>query len=1565
MSTNTPTPTPAPNLPIAWDDITSDPKWATLKPADRAQIARIYARKVLTPAYGGASHPAVADFLQKNVLDATTAPPTAGAGDSYLPDWAPDIAKQALNDAAPQAQNIAAQGFVGTAVNKMRGAPQVDGPGAIQGIKNAASDIYNGAATINPMTPFGFNPDFWHGAAGATGGVAGALPDVGAAVAGTVGGALALGGGPLGLAAAGALTNEAMAGGETAMRGGSWQDILGSMAPAGLLGLAPGLDAAPVIGKGGSLSDVAVRHLTDNLTPVDVPQYPRPFQPDPRLALPPGRPWVDGQYQYLPPNADAIAASAADSALPSPDLADKLPQTGPAFGPRAAVPGASAFTPAPAPRSPLPPNAASVVANVASEAIGDAPGFGPRAGVPVQSDYTPAPSPRNPLPPNAANYLAGQTDFLPAPEMADKFPQAAGGFNASTTDPIPTTPQDLALTPPTPAPNQAGGSSLGPRQMPGSSEPPGLVPAGTQGEDGHFYSEMSDNSDHGERVPDINGVYPDGGRSGLITAADNERRGNAARKHVLATGEDVYGAMHHDDVGPIHFEHGNEGHGVYGVLQKLALKGQDPQTVFPKLIETISRGEAGEPYHQGGFDRVNITHEGHRVVLQLTDDGMGGGGYFFNGFEETPMNFRSSTPERLATGDSGEFHPPFSGAATPDLRSPNLQFSRPGEGAEANPNVSQDATPSNPPPNNEPGASNPDTPSPGGRSGFIKAPIPEDIGTVARAGGRAALAASNAARRVSELVFKPVHALDEAWRDTSAFQKLADFREALKYGNQGGPLGEAMRKTFISNYGVDPKLLDIAETAAAKARNEVEPVRSQARDLGKKLNSNQQAALDLQVTEKTGAPRSDLAEGIGQESSRLSKLLTDVGALSKGAQGRWDGFYLPRAYEDKVPAISSFVRGADKVIRGEKARGTSQPMSEARFAELSKPWQEAGQTPDGKLVTVDDGAGHQVQVPRKQVGDYTGVWERLGTAPGGKVQAWRDYTLDERMRMGQERHVSASMMRLADKFESKYQTGRMLADISKDRDMAVPAKDVAEGDEPHGYTLLDKQKNRDGTYKWGALADHHVRNDVVNYLKWNQDLGQFKQFIKAGKSWSGQNLWKRFVTIHNPSYYLNNFMQNVPALEMSGGSIFDLPAAAHEIATDGPLYQSLKKLGAVDNGRTARDLALEMKALAISPGSENPLRTVGKFVDAFKALEAKGGNFSQATDDMFRVAMAMKHAREGMAPESIAKAIDGVFYDPSKVTSPAAEVASVAAPFAKGFFYTMDAYPKMAMENPAKALVLLGLAHLAKQLAANAAGYTTDKAKAGLEQLLPGYQKSFAGIPGVIPLPMHDQYGHGLNLDVHNWNPLQPVQGDDKSQLPIPGQLMPGGPLVTGAQYLANYDAFRQKPLREYSPDGIPIHDDSAEFLRNNLLPAALGMKGGKVLDALEGKSDAMGRKYDVPTALANMAGIKIQPFDNAQALGQLNGGYVKQMAELRQQGDQLARMSAANPSDAGTKRAFQANIVQQQALGAEWAKTVSGAANGFPSSPVRGFAAAGPPPVSPQLQQLLSRPGSGAGASF
>lgn len=737
---------------------------------------------------------------------------------------------------------------------------------------------------------------------------------------------------------------------------------------------------------------------------------------------------------------------------------------------------------------------------------------------------------------------------------------------------------------------------------------------------------------------------------------------------------------------------------------------------------------------------------------------------------------------------------------------------------------------------------------------------------------------------------------------------------------------EAWRHAFISNYGVPPSVIEAAMQAQNWAKGRTNFVRRTAADLAQ-LPLEERNRLGVEVTEGVPGSRSQEAEHIANVATQVSREMREVGALTPEQVAKWAGNYLPRVYQKRLlPAVAEAIVSAAKAMKGSKSRGFKQKMSARAFNEAKQAgelWEFRGYVgaygakalaQEAKTAKLRDALDKAIEArDAAKVAKLQERFEAEATKladmwddPALEVNAWRDYTFDERAEMGELQDVALRLKVLADQSERDLRNGRLLSDIAQMGDDEGPFvlgldEDGAllEPADPEAWVLMGLEK-AGAVKKWGPLAGRYVRADVARYLRWRFE---WLPFIQKAKTWLGVNRFKAFKTIWNPSYFINNAGVNVPTLELAGGSMFDVPRAIQEMTAQTPLVQALEAQGIIRSGILQRDLAETLTAqyapLLGEADAEQFEGSLARAARALKAFEGKLGDLSQAEDDAFKVALVIGKVREGMPLGQAARVAQDAFYDATRVTAPAAEVLSVLVPFAKVAWYTLDRYPVLVAQNPAKATALLAYVTAAYSLFSAAAGVGSPEEARGRDKLMPkGLNRGI--IPGAtyLPLPVRDSYGQELILSTRNMNPLNTFEVAENTALPAwPQALMPGGPPMTAAQLLLNRDQFSGREIT--NPDDPPLQRtiDALGYTARALGPSAITDKGANVLLAATGQTDRYGRRMDLPTAGANLLGLKVQPVDLMRQRDREASGYQRRMREARAD-ERAAQRSAARAPD-------------------------------------------------------------------
>lgn len=1428
-----------------WSEIESDPEYQALKasnPVAAGKLVRKFARKVAHQEVKG-SDPRMAAFLGKNL------PPVKGAPRGGVKAAAVEGVREGFDQSA-----------TGMLANAATGRQQHGGEGAWQAVKDATSNIASGANSP-------FSAGALTGLAGAAGSMVGQVPDLaigGGLTAGAARGLAAVGVKSLPAAVAASVgVNAATGAAVTKATGGTNSDAAKNAAVMGLMGLAPFAGRVPA----GRLNPTIGRQRPP--APAPAPQPIPPARPsgtplqraqDTKLVGDAARAILAKEYGNKPGTPQAIGLQAGRSAaaerLGAPPTArqpaipaDTLPPEAllPSL-PRTARPQAEPFLDLPPGLAAAPARWREAGATLGRSAIDDALGA--------------MPSPRPPQIP--ADVLTPEA-LLPTMPRGIQRP-----YEPALDAPPPMAPRQVP-SPPAPRPagpphESMGAEDLAPWMRPGARPyepfldappPPPSRPI----------------------TPTPLLALPEPGA--IQARGEVPRRFDPEAQAARQWGKDLalYEQVGHEpgttagttpprDTFLQDASHEDLARWLAGYRSRLTAAKQNLTR-----LDNVVRADKQKRGGQSGIDET-MMHEAHQDVQELpqriteleaeiTRRALRGEPFT----EPTRRTRLPSTLKRLASDESG-----------------SMRLHGPAEAVAAGQAVRR------------------------------------AIGQGARMGAELAGRAGEPIRRGHEALTHVVgkgldatgvsgtlHMLDYARR----FAKSPDFLA-------GNVVATAARRAFISDYGVPPELLTMAREANRQARREVQPIKGQAIMLNEALSPEAQARLDREITEP-GTPRSQAAEDAASESARLSQLLEEVGALSPEARARWEGHYLPRVYRDKFPVISGLVKTAARTLKGHKARGTEKQMSPAAYEAERDAWEFRGYTgPGADKLARAEAAMEALQAERASAPTekHAALDRKIEAAterqldalatPGLKVRAWRDWTVEERANMGEVRHASLRMLKLAQRFEQDFKNGRLLQDIAKNPEWV---QRIPKGGDPttppEGFVYF---KDIDaaapgGTKKWGAIAGHWVREDVAHYLRANIETPQKLAWVKSA---TGTNLWKRFVTIYNPSYFVNNAMINVPTLELAGGSAFDVPLAARDFIDNTDLVKQLDARGTLNGGQIARDLAMQLEAVhAKTPeaATAGPMELAAALSSAAKRVEGGLGAVAQGTDDVFRLALVkrlMKPEAEGgkgMTLDEAADVAEASFYDPTRVTAPAAQyMEAFGFPFIKVLFYQLDRMPQLVLENPAKAATLAGYFVTLEAVLNAASGVDGDQAE-GRRELMPEHMRPTGNH---LNLPGKDAYGNPRVWDTKNFNPIAFAETTDRTAIPgLPAALAPGGPLGVAGALAVNYDGFRRKQIRDPEEDMGTQFGQVGGYIRDNALPTGIFNKVGKVVDAAQGRADSSGRRYDMATAMMNLLGVKVQPLDLGLAYDKLEARYEAKLKAIDSQIRAVERSMEANPQDA------------------------------------------------------------------
>ena len=519
---------------------------------------------------------------------------------------------------------------------------------------------------------------------------------------------------------------------------------------------------------------------------------------------------------------------------------------------------------------------------------------------------------------------------------------------------------------------------------------------------------------------------------------------------------------------------------------------------------------------------------------------------------------------------------------------------------------------------------------------------------------------------------------------------------------------------------------------------------------------------------------------------------------------------------------------------------------------------------------------------------------------GQKTTLWRDFTRDERERMGEMLDARYTIAKTFMLMAHDLSTGRFLKDISENEEWATrtePDNWVNPKGVFNTYSTAEWVKvpiaNVEGTKvkKWGALAGMYVRAEI-----W-RDLNELDRMQTPNFWQSILTQWKLNKTARNPVVHMNNIMSNMVFMDMAdirwrdlkrgimayrnkdenyrdalehgafGGSFLE-----HEIRRDilDPILQELMQqdkalqTGPMENWLNAREWGAKMSVL-------------GKIVDVASKKIGKADRWAvgvyQLEDEVFRMATYMHRREKGDDEQTAARIARDQFlnYD---IRAPWVNAARRSfLPFISYTYRAVPVIAKSLAERPWKLAKYATIAYMMNML-----GYLMgddaedeEEQRKSMNERVHGY--TWIGTPRMIrsPIPFlnTDAHGNPIFLDVRRWVPAGDVFDMSQSQgaIPVPAWLQFGGPLMIAAELMLNKQAFTGKQI--YNPKTDTGWEQTGEvggFLWRSWMPSAPWIPGSwyweKISRAGSGARDLLGHDYSVPLAVFSSFGVKLVPHD-------------------------------------------------------------------------------------------------------
>jgi hypothetical protein len=670
-----------------------------------------------------------------------------------------------------------------------------------------------------------------------------------------------------------------------------------------------------------------------------------------------------------------------------------------------------------------------------------------------------------------------------------------------------------------------------------------------------------------------------------------------------------------------------------------------------------------------------------------------------------------------------------------------------------------------------------------------------------------------------------------------------------------------------------------------------------------------------------------LAEPIRAAVDHLGQEAVGLGLVSPESFERNRGTYLHRVYKKYeaeqnglVRMVNAIMGNRRKKIIGDQLRGRG-IFHEVHVGQLMKNvpgWVEAergapqngerfirlDEMPDQGALELDENRATEKPIrtvywpadqaipDRYERFRNQGIWEVRG-AKGGKITLWRDFTKEERTRMGEI-------------LDARYTIGKTFMLMAHDLSVGKFLKDIAENEDwatsqpPSGVTLdaaewsaqgqrYVKRGNVEwvkvptteipdsgGKKRWGALAGKYVREEI-----W-RDLNEIDVMSRPNVWRTLLTQWKLNKTARSPVVHMNNVMSNFVLMDMIDVRMQDLADGIRSYLAGDENYEEAFRHGAFG----ADMMTQEVREQVLKPvldeimrentfQQSNQLGTLGAVSrvtellwSKLKALDKKMIDAYRVEDEVFRMATYMRRRALGDDAKAAADMAREQFID-YDIRAPWVNMArNSILPFISYTYRAAPLVAKAVATRPWKLAKYFTIAYVLNAMAYALTGGDEDKERKSLRENEQG--RTWIGTERMTRMPFNDRHKNPVFLDIRRWIPAGDIF--DLSQGDLPAWLNFGGPLMIGAELFLNRQAFTGNEIvNTKTDDWWDRGKKRADHLYKSWVPSAAYVPNSfywdRVANAVKGATDSAGRPYSVSLALASSVGIKLKPQDVEDAM--------------------------------------------------------------------------------------------------
>lgn len=567
-----------------------------------------------------------------------------------------------------------------------------------------------------------------------------------------------------------------------------------------------------------------------------------------------------------------------------------------------------------------------------------------------------------------------------------------------------------------------------------------------------------------------------------------------------------------------------------------------------------------------------------------------------------------------------------------------------------------------------------------------------------------------------------------------------------------------------------------------------------------------------------------MAAGIQRVMDQQTDELVRLGMLSQESADMWRGKYLPRFYRSKL------------------RQALTDPWNAAVTA-MRKPGLMMGIR--GKSLK---GRGLWETVPVDELQNWLDLgWQvrdnEYDPSASTEVQVWRDFTREEREKMGEIRDAGFRFIRGYLATQRDIALGRLFEGIAADREMS------SKNERPGWVQVPDGTVPGTGVKRYGMLAGRWVPQEVLNHLKNHDDGGQeaLRLYRKALAA------WKEGKTVLNPVAHANNIMSNVTMAHFAGVSYWEphkYAAAAMDLVRNRPMAQEARDaglfLGTLSQEELLNQMPKELRAVAAIQESRVEAGA-SKLWDMLSLWMRKPAGRAYEAEDLFFRYVIYRDARgRGLSPEDAVDYSQRYVFTYDDLPKTMRVVRDFGLPFVSYTYKVIPALLHTAAYYPwrmaAPASLMFGLNTLMYALAVGDEGEemedaviryledpqrraAADELRRREAELLPPWMRGYTSLmtPKTVRLGMDEVTGTPLFWDVSRVIP----GGDifdvtaNSAGVPWPQPLMPSHPIwSTFSAMFVNKDMFFGKEIVDSNDTVGEAFEKRAGWIWRQFTPA-------------------------------------------------------------------------------------------------------------------------------------------------